>query len=265
MKLHVDQCGREIKINDNPKRIVSLVPSQTELLFDLGLSEEVVGITKFCIHPHSWYRAKQRIGGTKSIDFDKVKALNPDLIIANKEENSKEEIEELSKHFPVWISDIISFDDALEMIQQIGIICNRKEKAEEINHRIKLQFSNLKVLKKKTTCFYLIWQKPYMLAGANTFINTLLSICGFENLAVNKEERYPEITAKEIFKTKAEYILLSSEPYPFKEKHLEEFNIKFPQSKTLLVNAELFSWYGSRLISAPKYLNKLIEAVNKLL
>ena len=118
--IFTDQLGRKLILEKIPQRIISLVPSQTELLFDLGLEEEVVGITKFCIHPDSWFHSKTRIGGTKQFDFEKIKSLQPDLIIGNKEENDKEQIEELMKNFTVWMSDIKTLADACKMICEIG-------------------------------------------------------------------------------------------------------------------------------------------------
>src|ERR1700741_3198050 len=112
LRMHfIDQTGRKISIPQIPQRIISLVPSQTELLFDLGLDKEVVGITKFCVHPPEWFQTKTRVGGTKQLKIDLIKQLQPDLIIANKEENVKEQIEELEKHFPVWISDVNNLED----------------------------------------------------------------------------------------------------------------------------------------------------------
>lgn len=128
-----------------PRRIVSLVPSQTELLYDLGLEEETVGITKFCIHPEAWFRSKARVGGTKNVDIDKVRALQPDLIIANKEENVKEQIEALADIAPVWVSDIQDLDDALDMIRSIGHITGRQEKAELIAKLIGHRFNELQL------------------------------------------------------------------------------------------------------------------------
>ena len=122
MKSVTDQMQREIKIPNSPQRIISLVPSQTELLFYLGLEKEVVGITKFCVHPREQFKSKTRVGGTKKYHFDRIKKLQPDLIIGNKEENDQTQIEQLAKEYPVWMSDIISFEDALDMIERIGKI-----------------------------------------------------------------------------------------------------------------------------------------------
>jgi ABC-type Fe3+-hydroxamate transport system substrate-binding protein len=120
MVVYIDQMGRKVELPDVPKRIISIVPSQTELLVDLGLAEELIGITKFCIHPKEIFRTKTRIGGTKMLNIEKIKKLKPDLIIGNKEENQQEQVEELMKHFPVWMSDISNLEESLDMIVKIG-------------------------------------------------------------------------------------------------------------------------------------------------
>ena len=128
--LIADQMHRKIHLPRFPlRRIISLVPSQTELLYDLGLEEEVVGITKFCVHPPEWFQSKARVGGTKTIHFEKIKALQPDLIIGNKEENEREQIEALAECFPVWMSDIATLEDALDMMLRVGALVDRPEQA----------------------------------------------------------------------------------------------------------------------------------------
>jgi ABC-type Fe3+-hydroxamate transport system substrate-binding protein len=252
-----------------PKRIVSLVPSQTELLYDLGLEDEVVGITKFCIHPNEWFRNKTRIGGTKNINIEKIKSLSPDLIIANKEENVKEQIEALESIAPVWVTDVNNLDDALDMIGTIGTLTGKKLKAESLMQEIKLRFSKLQ------TCLpdrqapnyqlptaYLIWKDPYITIGGDTFINDMLNRCGLKNI-FEATNRYPETSIQQLAANNIDLILLSSEPYPFKEKHIEEIKLQIPNAKIVLVDGEMFSWYGSRLLQSPQYFNSLIEELNK--
>ena len=142
LRTFTDMTGNQLTIGV-PKRIVSLVPSQTELLYDLGLNEEVVGITKFCVHPDRWFKTKTRIGGTKQLQIEKIKELKPDLIIASKEENVKEQIEELAKDFPVWISDVNNLEDALKMIGSIGELLQKQIQAQNLVNQIKLGFSQL--------------------------------------------------------------------------------------------------------------------------
>lgn len=263
MSLYIDQLNRKIELPFTPKRIISLVPSQTELLYDLGLRDEVVGITKFCIHPDEWFRTKTRVGGTKKYDFEKIKSLQPDLIIGNKEENEKEQIEELMKNYNVWMSDIYTLKDALDMIIRIGTMIGKQQESINLKLQIEAQFQTfdfqLSTFNFQYTTAYLIWRSPYIVAGHNTFINDMLSRCGFNNVFTNKNSRYPEITNEELKEAKPEVILLSSEPYPFKEKHIQEIQAICPDSKVILVDGELFSWYGSRLIKSPDYFTKLMQ------
>lgn len=257
-----DQLGREVKINTaSPQRIISLVPSQTELLFDLGLDEEVVGITKFCIHPKNKVAQKEKIGGTKNLNIEKIKALNPTLIIANKEENKKEQIEELAKHFPVWISDVTDLQSALEMIAAVGKMTGKEKEAEELNQKITENFSAPFAPLRLKKVAYFIWQNPMMVAGNNTFINDMLQRCDFKNCFQNLSGHYPEISATQLQQANPEVILLSSEPFPFQEKHVEAFQKICPAAKIILVDGELFSWYGSRLLQARPYFQKLAASL----
>lgn len=244
-----------VRTSNLPQRIISLVPSQTELLADLGLGDRVVGITKFCIHPKKWRKTKTIVGGTKKFDFEVIRSLNPDLIIGNKEENYQEGIEELQKHYPVWMSDIVTIEDAYQMMLKIGDLTGTSEKAFALTERIKKDFASIIPLKSQRT-LYLIWKNPWMGAASGTFINEMLKISGLQNCMGNKT-RYPEVTSDEIKELNPDLILLSSEPYPFKEKHMEELQMLCPKSKILLVDGEMFSWYGSRLLKFPTYLEDL--------
>ena len=241
-----------------PKRIVSLVPSQTELLYHLGLEEQTVGITKFCVHPEPWFRQKMRIGGTKSLDIDKIKALQPDLIIANKEENVKEQVESLIDVAPVWVSDISTLAEALAMIGAIGEITGTREKAVAITETINQGFSGLTAGGKGLNTLYLIWKNPWMSVGNDTFIHDLMTRCGLRNCCGN-QQRYPELSEQDILLKKPELVLLSSEPFPFKEKHIASLQTLLPDSRIILVDGEMFSWYGSRLMYAAAYLKQLLE------
>jgi ABC-type Fe3+-hydroxamate transport system substrate-binding protein len=272
----LDQLNRKVVLNTwPPKRIVSLVPSQTELLADLGLEEEVTGITKFCVHPQNWFRNKTRIGGTKQVNIEKVKALKPDLILANKEENVKEQIEALEKIAPVWISDVNTFEDAIHMIKSIGAITAKEKKAQLLVDQIITGFETLPFFCGKEnqpglfpeigikTC-YLIWRNPYMTIGGDTFINNMLKLCGLQNVFEN-QKRYPEINLQHLAALDTQLVLLSSEPYPFKDKHTEEIKAVFPGVQILMVDGEIFSWYGSRLLYATQYFRELMNRINELI
>jgi ABC-type Fe3+-hydroxamate transport system substrate-binding protein len=252
-----DQLGREIQVSFPPQKIISLVPSQSELLFDLNLNEKISALTKFCIHPNKLVINKEIIGGTKKLNIDKIASLAPDLIIANKEENTRSEIEELALKFPVWISDIQTLDHALEMIRSIGELTNTEEKARQIEDSILSNFDELRPLQKSLGAVYLIWRKPYMAANSKTFIHDMLVRMGLTNLFADAAERYPEISEKQLATLNPEVILLSSEPYPFSEKHIKELSQILPNSQIVLVDGELFSWYGSRLLHSPEYFKKL--------
>ncbi|MEP6749731.1 MAG: helical backbone metal receptor [Bacteroidota bacterium] len=256
MAIYTDQTGKSISLSTIPTRIISLVPSQTELLYDLGLDKQVIAITKFCVHPKEWHRDKTNIGGTKSVIIKKIKALHPDLIIANKEENIKEQVDELSTHYPAWISDISNLQEALRMIHSIGLITDTLEKAEAMIETIEMRFARVPKINGAIRTAYLIWQNPYMTAGSDTFIHDMLARCGFENI-FNDQTRYPTVTIEEIKNRRCELLLLSSEPFPFKQKHAEALQTQLPSTKIILVDGEMFSWYGSRMLHAPEYFNAL--------
>ena len=262
VELFRDMTGKEIKVSFPPKRIVSLVPSQTELLYDLGLEEQVVGITKFCVHPESWFRSKQRIGGTKQLNISKIKSLQPDLIIANKEENERDQIEQLSSEFPVWTSDISNIDDALTMIKQVGMITGQLSKAEEIIGNIQTDLTCLadRAVQDTRKAAYFIWYKPWMTVGGDTYINSMMEMTGLENV-FKSSTRYPETTLQELERRKPDTILLSSEPFPFKDMHVAEIKAAVPSADVKLVDGEMFSWYGSRMIKAIPYLKTLINTI----
>lgn len=251
------------QLKHTPERIVSLVPSQTELLYYLGLENETIGITKFCIHPKEWFRNKVMVGGTKTINIKRILQLQPDLIIANKEENVKEQIEELAQHIPVWLTDVNCFADALGMIKDIGQLTGKNTAAKELINKIQTEFPKKNKMKDSIKACYLIWKNPYMSVGKDTFIHDMLHHCGFKNVFEN-QKRYPKVTVEELRILQPEVIMLSSEPYPFKEKHMAELQHQLPECKILLVNGELFSWYGSRMLLLPAYIKELMTAVNHL-
>lgn len=266
MPIFTDQTGRTVEISESPSRIVSLVPSQTELLFDLGLGERVVGITKFCVHPEEWFRTKTRVGGTKQLKAEVIRSLKPDLVIANKEENEQAQVEQIIGEFPVWISDIKTLADAKKMILSVGEMTRHFSQAVGLLNKIDRGFDQLKQqfsAVQKLKAVYLIWNSPMMTAGGDTFISSMLHECGFAN-GFLKMTRYPEITDEMIANVRPDIIFLSSEPFPFKEKHKEEFSNRFPGVKIVCVDGEMFSWYGSRLQHAPGYFQKLFEQIETL-
>lgn len=261
-----DQMQRRVEVPAQPQRIISLVPSQTELLFDLGLGDRIVGVTKFCIHPKKQCAAKTKVGGTKNFNFEQIDALKPDLIIANKEENYQEGIEALEQKYPVWVSDIFTLDDALQMMAEIGKMTNTIDQVAQLTQQIQTGFGKLIFAKspKPLKVAYFIWRKPYMGAGSQNFIDEMITRCGWQNV-LSSEPRYPEVSPEKLAELTPDFILLSSEPYPFKQKHLDEFQQICPQAKVVLVDGEMFSWYGSRLRLAPAYFGQLLQTLDNLM
>jgi len=273
MPVFSDQLGRSVALSHFPKRIISLVPSQTELLYSLGLEESVVGITRFCTRPQSWFREKSRIGGTKAIDPVRVDALKPDLIIANKEENERPQVEALTERYPVWVSDVKTLTDALAMIRSVGEITGTVDTANTLAEDIARRFATLdaavtspasqtsRVIAACPRVAYLIWRNPWMAAGGDTFIHQMLTHAGFTNV-FEAYNRYPEIDLSDLAGSDIT-ILLSSEPYPFRERHVREVKESLPQARVELVDGEMFSWYGSRLLLAPAYFQQLRESIQE--
>ena len=253
--IFVDQMGRSVEVPFPPKRIISLVPSQTELLHYLGLENEVIGLTKFCIYPTEWFKSKIRVGGTKQLKINEILALKPDLVIGNKEENTKEDIEQLEKNgISVWLSDINSSDEALEMIHQVGDMCGKESQAADLVRQITIEFEEISQVGKGRSVLYFIWDEPTFVVGKNTFIDSLLTKIGFVNHC--NLNRYPELS--ELKNPNPDFVFLSSEPFPFAEQHIEKFQQLFPKAKVQLVDGEIFSWYGSRMLLASGYFKGLI-------
>lgn len=237
--------------------IVSLVPSLTELLYDLELDEQVTGITRFCIHPASWYRTKTRIGGTKDLKLPLIKSLRPGLIIASKEENVREQVEELALEFPVWLTDVRTLEGALLVIREAGLLLSRTVQAESLYLQVHESFKRLIPLAAEpVSAVYLIWKNPYMTVGADTFIHDIMVAAGFVNMFGN-EQRYPVIDIAVLQSKKPQLLLLSSEPYPFRNDDLDELQELLPATRIVLVDGALFSWYGSRLRLSAAYLQLL--------
>lgn len=265
MKILIDQLGTQHTFDTTPKRIISLVPSQTELLYDLGLEESIVGITKFCVYPFHFKSTKIIIGGTKKVNFEKIRLLQPDIIIANKEENTKEITIELSKICPVWVTDIITLNDNLKMIEDFGVLFNKKNEAQKWVDKINFAHHDfLQFIKEKEVrnVVYFIWANPYMVAGDNTFINEMLMLNNFKNCYENSVERYPEIIIQKMrIQNNPDLILLSSEPFPFSDEHAIELGKWLPHATTIFVDGEMFSWYGTRIVKAFDYFKKLHQKI----
>lgn len=271
MKIFVDQIGNQHTFETSPKRIVSLVPSQTELLYDLGLEENIVGITKFCVHPFHFKSTKTIVGGTKQVKVDKIKALKPDIIICNKEENTLAIVEELSEICPVWVTDIYTIEDNNKMIEDFGKLFNVRTESQKWIDKInfaKQDFQNFIKEYENQSVAYFIWGKPYMVAAQDTFINHLLELNKFTNIYAHNEKyssRYPEVVVQKMrIQGDPDLLFLSSEPFPFNDEHAFELGRYTHHAKTVFVDGEMFSWYGSRLVKAFDYFKKLRHRIGEL-
>ncbi|TAF67535.1 MAG: cobalamin-binding protein [Cytophagales bacterium] len=250
---------------DFPQRVVSLVPSQTELLYYWGLGHRVVGLTKFCIHPKEAKKEATVIGGTKNFHLARIRALQPDLIIGNKEENYEEGILALAKEFPLLMSDIYNLEDSLEMFRVLGGVLSVEEKAQTLIAQLLNLRSNYQTLKTTLGTLrvaYLIWHEPLMVAAKNTFIDCMLEEAGFKNV-FSDLIRYPMLKITDLVATKPDVVMLSSEPFPFKAHHIDYYQKQLPQSKIIKVDGELFSWYGNRLLYSYPYFAALSERFAK--
>jgi ABC-type Fe3+-hydroxamate transport system substrate-binding protein len=259
--IYTDQFNREIQLKKVPKRIISLVPSQTELLVDLGLESSIVGVTKFCVHPKHLRISKAVVGGTKQINIEKIKALRPDIILCNKEENAKDIIDSLEGIAPIHISDIYNLEDCYELIKMYGDIFEVKSESSNIISNIQKEREVFQVKianSEKPKVAYFIWKNPWMVAASGTFIDVMLQESGFQNV-FQIEKRYPEIDLKNSKLKNTDFIFLSSEPFPFKEEHILELHSSFPEKKIEIVDGEMFSWYGSRLQKSFRYFETFKE------
>ncbi len=251
----IDQLNRDVLIDSPPSRILSTVPSLTEYLIDLGLEKKLVGITKFCVRPKSIVKSIQKVGGTKNLNVELIRELKPELIVCSKEENHKEQISALMDTSAVYVSNITDLDSAVGAMKDIAELTNTVPRSRDIISAIELKRSQISIPDKKLRVCYLIWKDPYMTVGHDTFIHHMLESFGFENVFGNRN-RYPKISAAQINSLKPDYVFLSSEPFPFADKHIKEIQ-KVINSDIVTVDGELFSWYGSRLLFSFKYLEDL--------
>ncbi len=254
-----DHLGRLCHIPYPPQRIISLCPSITETLVKLGAGPRLVGRTRFCIHPNDDVATIAKVGGTKSVKYDKIERLQPDLIIAEKEENTLPMIEQLESKYPVYVTDVNNLEEGYRLILDVGKLIGAEDKASEMEQEARNSINRSgKISRNLGSVLYLIWKEPWMVAGQNTFIHDVLTHAGFNNLGQQLlTSRYPEVTKEIIEQLNPDWIMLSSEPYRFKTKHLEEINDWLPRSRVILVEGEMFSWYGSRMILAGDYLLSL--------
>jgi ABC-type Fe3+-hydroxamate transport system substrate-binding protein len=250
-----DSLGRWVTVPVEPKRIVSLCPSQTETLFALGLEGRLVGRTRYCIHPAEKVATLSVVGGTKKVDPSLIQSLRPDLIIAEKEENTREDVECLAEIAPVYVTKNESWEEALDTIHRLGIVTGTLDRAGRLIEEIEATWATVPWALRLMRVLYLVWRKPYMAAGSLTFIDAVMRRLGWENVAATLSGRYPII--EDPSQLRPEIVLLCSEPYPYKAQHVPEVQALWPEARVEVVRGDYFAWYGARLIEAARYMREL--------
>ena len=263
----VDAIGRVHALARADARIVSLVPSVTELLFALGMGGQLVGRTGFCLHPKDSIKTVPKVGGTKSVDIDAIRALAPTHLIVNIDENEKPTIDQLASFVPnVIVTHPLGPLDNLSLFRLLGGIFGRQSRAEELCKAFQRAYSeavgacaNLP----RERVLYLIWKAPWMTVSRDTYISRTLAAVGWDTVDIESKARYPELELAPELLSHIDRVLLSSEPYAFREKHLDEIRRLLPGTRrsspatASLINGEMTSWYGSRAIEGMQYLSRL--------
>jgi ABC-type Fe3+-hydroxamate transport system substrate-binding protein len=235
-------------------RIVSLVPSITELLCDLGLSAQLVGRTGFCVHPWETVRRIPKVGGTKDVKLDRVRELEPTHVVVNVDENRKEDAEALAEFVPhVVVTHPQAPRDNLDLYRQMGETFGREEEAERLCAEFERAYERATaVAREPRDVLYLIWRDPWMTISPETYISRTLALFGWRTIPAESDERYPQVDLAEV---DVERVLLSSEPFHFKERHVAEVEELVPDAaQVALIDGEMTSWYGSRAIAGLDYL-----------
>jgi ABC-type Fe3+-hydroxamate transport system substrate-binding protein len=250
-------------------RVVSLCPSLTELVFDLGLGASLVGVTDYCVHPAAGVRALEKVGGTKSPDVARIAALRPDLVLLNEEENRRADAEALAAS---GVTCHVSFPrDApgtAAMVRDIGAALGASAVAERIARDIETRTARVRAearSKPEVAWAYLIWRKPWMSVNADTFAHALLAQAGGRNVFAGRTERYPIVTVEELAGADPDLVLLCSEPFPFEERHARELSQAsgLPLERFVLADGEYLSWHGSRTPAGIDYAAALLDAARE--
>jgi len=268
MAARVDASGVAVELPRPPRRIVSLVPSTTEILCALGLGEALVGITVYCVEPRDVVRGKTRIGGEKNPDLEKIRTLEPDLVIANIEENVRADIDRLRAwSIPVWVTYPRTVAEGIQLIGELGELTGSPVRAAELLRDFEPLLERVMMATARrppVAVFYPIWRGPYMTINGDTYIHDMLKVCGARNIFADRPERYPTVTLDEVAARRPDVILLPDEPFRFRRAHLADF-AKYADvpavrdGRIRLVDGKPFSWHGPRIAEALRRLPGLID------
>lgn len=258
-----DAVGRKHAPATGVVRIVSLVPSITELLFALGLQENVVGRTGFCVHPRAQVRRVSKVGGTKTVDVAKIRKLGPTHLVVNIDENPRATVEELMLTVPnVIVTHPIAPEDNLHLYRLIGGIFGREAQAEALCERFAAELAETRAFAQalpREQVLYLIWKSPWMTVGRATYISRMLDLVGWDTVPEHAHARYPTIDLKPEVMRHVQQVLLSTEPYSFAERHVQQIQEALPvpgRARVALIDGSMTSWYGSRAIEGLRYLRE---------
>lgn len=258
-------------------RIVSLVPSVTELLFELGVGDRLVGRTGFCIHPKDSIKTVPKVGGTKSVDIERIRELAPTHLIVNIDENEKHTIDQLASFVPnVIVTHPLGPLDNLPLYRLLGAIFGRQSRAAELCEAFQKVYSDAVEAcadLPRERVLYLIWKSPWMTVSRDTYVSRTLAAVGWDTVGIESKDRYPKIELTAELVLRVDRVLLSSEPYAFRERHLDEIRQTLAAANhhfvptaleeaespvtVSLIDGEMTSWYGSRAIEGMKYLARL--------
>jgi ABC-type Fe3+-hydroxamate transport system substrate-binding protein len=252
-----DAVGRQVSLERPPRRIVSLVPSITETLFAFGLEKKIAGVTKYCVEPKAGVKGLPKVGGTKDVATDMVKKLKPDLIIANVEENEKDDIEALeAAGLTIFVTYPRTIAAATAMMRTLADITDCEKVASPQIAAVDAAAALIRARNRERptrTVFCPIWRKPWMTMNADTYMHDFLLTCGLHNVYAEANERYPEVTLEDTAKRKPDAVILPDEPFPFTKKHVREITAsipKMPADRIYLVDGKDVCWYGSRIADA---------------
>jgi iron complex transport system substrate-binding protein len=250
-------------------RLLSLCPSLTELVFDLGRGEDLVGRTKFCVHPAGRVERVESVGGTKNPKIARIVELVPDLVLLNEEENRREDADALAAAgLRCHVSFPRDVGETARMVRDIGAVLDRPAEAERIAADVERRAARVREGARQAPAVryaYVIWRNPWMVAGGDTFVTAMLALPGGVNVFADRAERYPTVTPEELAAADPDVVLLSSEPFPFKEKHREELAAAtgLPRERMQFVDGEYLSWHGSRTPDGIDYAEGVIAEARK--
>jgi ABC-type Fe3+-hydroxamate transport system substrate-binding protein len=264
----VDAAGTRHAPARGAARIVSLVPSITELVCELGLADRLVGRTGFCVHPRDIVKRIPKVGGTKDVDLDQVRSLAPTHVILNMDENRKEDADALAKFVPhLVVTHPLAPVDNLALYRLIGGVFGREGEAEALCSKFEEAHAALLAAGsfRPQRVLYLIWKKPWMTVSRDTYVSRTLGLVDWHTVPERSGDRYPQIDLDDALLAGVEVALLSSEPFMFREKHVAELRgtAALQGKKLALIDGEMTSWYGSRAIRALGYLRCFREALDR--